>query len=598
MPTERETQMLLSAYQAGVTSPQELANFMAQVSVESGGLGSLDEGFRYTRGIRQITEGAGVRSALREGPEALEAARVEALEGRPERLADLMYGGRMGNDQPGDGYKYHGRGYIQLTGKNQYREAGEALGLDLVNQPELAAQPEHAAAIAVLYWKTNVRPEDRGNVARAGGAINTGDPNLTATHADRRQTKFQEWSSSLTPEVMERLSRGEVALPVVAGARTAEDPTVSSLQQNLNTLGITDANGQRLQIDGNRGGPNSHTNEAIAAFQRQLGVEGQMSNAELLTAAQTALAARRAPVVDQEQPGTPVQATPPAPQRTGPAATRPDTAEPAAPTPLPTTQTLEYGDRGASVLALQERLRIVGATDRDGNELKPDRDYGDRTKEAVEQFQLWTGRETTGVADRDTLQALEAHAEFAAKQRAQGILPGQHLVDNLQPDETVQVRTSGTARPMISAPGVGRPEPRDDGRDEQSNRPAPSQNQTQMFPTDHHDYALFVAIQQQLPKDTPDEKTAEIMHQAKLGGIKRADQLDEVVVENDRALVFGKTSGSYSREVSLGALAPDLNETLQRNQDYDQQQALQMQQFQEQQARINAQAQGGPSLSL
>lgn len=133
-------------------------------------------------------------------------------------------------------------------------------------------------------------------------------------------------------------------------------------------------------------------------------------------------------------------------------------------------------------------------------------------------------------------------------------------------------------------------------RDEQQ-EPTPRQKQAQGFPTDHHDYALFVAIQQQLPKDTPDEKTAEIMHQAKLGGIKRPDQLDEVVVENDRALVFGKTAGSYSQEVSLDAQAPSLNETLQRNQDFDQQQALQLQQFQEQQARIN-QNQGGPTMTM
>jgi putative chitinase len=579
MPTDREAQMLLSAYQAGVTSPQELANFMAQVSVESGGLSRLDEGFRYTRGIRQITVDAGVRSALREGPEALEAARVEALEGRPERLADLMYGGRMGNDQPGDGYKYHGRGYIQLTGKNQYRAAGEALGLDLVNQPELAAQPEHAAAIAVLYWKTNVRAEDRGNVARAGGTINTGDPNLTATHADRRQTKFQEWSSSLTPEVMESLSQGEIALPVVAGARTAEDPAVRSLQQNLNTLGITDANGQRLQVDGDRGGPNSHTNEAIAAFQRQLGVEGQMSNAELLAATQAALGARRAPGVDQEPPGTPEQAAP---------ATLP---------PLPMTQPLGHGDRGASVLALQEHLRMVGATDRDGNELKPDRDYGHRTKEAVEQFQLWTGRETTGAVDRGTLQALQAHAEFAASQRAQGIAPGQHLVDNLQRDAAMQIQASGTSRPATSAPEMGRPEHRNDERDEQPQRSAPAQNRAQTFPSNQPDYALFMAIQSQLPKDTPDEKTAEIMHEAKLGGIKRPDQLDQVVMEGNRTWVFGKTAGFYSREVAFDAPAPALNETLQRTQDFDQRQALHMQQFQEQQVRINDN-QGGPTMSM
>ncbi|MGS8542328.1 glycoside hydrolase family 19 protein, partial [Salmonella enterica subsp. enterica serovar Anatum] len=82
----------------------------------------------------------------------LEQARKEALQGKPEHLAELMYGGRNGNDHPGDGYAYHGRGYIQLTGKSNYRAAAEALQLDLVKHPELASQPENAAKIAVWYW--------------------------------------------------------------------------------------------------------------------------------------------------------------------------------------------------------------------------------------------------------------------------------------------------------------------------------------------------------------------------------------------------------------------------------------------------------------
>ena len=116
MATDRETQLLLDATAAGMTSPRELANFMAQVTHESRDLTRLEEGFRYTKNIAQIP----VRSAMREGPEALEAARIEALQGKPEKLAELMYGGRMGNDEPGDGYKYRGRGYIQLTGKENY----------------------------------------------------------------------------------------------------------------------------------------------------------------------------------------------------------------------------------------------------------------------------------------------------------------------------------------------------------------------------------------------------------------------------------------------------------------------------------------------
>lgn len=65
----------------------------------------------------------------------------------------------LGNIKPGDGIRYHGRGFIQITGRDNYRMAGEALGLPLEQQPELAAKPDVAAKIAVWYWQTRVKPK-------------------------------------------------------------------------------------------------------------------------------------------------------------------------------------------------------------------------------------------------------------------------------------------------------------------------------------------------------------------------------------------------------------------------------------------------------
>lgn len=64
----------------------------------------------------------------------------------------------LGNKVAGDGAKYKGRGFIQITGRYNYKRAGEALGLDLVNQPELAQDPATAAKIAVWFWKHRVQP--------------------------------------------------------------------------------------------------------------------------------------------------------------------------------------------------------------------------------------------------------------------------------------------------------------------------------------------------------------------------------------------------------------------------------------------------------
>ena len=64
----------------------------------------------------------------------------------------------LGNTKVGDGIRYHGRGFIQITGRDNYRMAGEALGLPLEQKPELAATPAVAAKIAVWYWQTRVKP--------------------------------------------------------------------------------------------------------------------------------------------------------------------------------------------------------------------------------------------------------------------------------------------------------------------------------------------------------------------------------------------------------------------------------------------------------
>lgn len=86
----------------------------------------------------------------------------------PKKAEDL------GNTEPGDGERFKGRGFIHLTGRYNYTKASEALGIDFVENPELAAKTKYAAKIAIWYWMKRVRPKYNGNFDSTTRAINPG----------------------------------------------------------------------------------------------------------------------------------------------------------------------------------------------------------------------------------------------------------------------------------------------------------------------------------------------------------------------------------------------------------------------------------------
>ncbi len=275
MPNQNEIDMLRSARAAGVTTRDEMANFMAQMSHESGGFARLNESFRYTQGLAQVSNK--VPSVLREGREAAEAARLEALEGRPEELARLMYGVRMGNDDAGDGYLYRGRGYTQLTGEANYRAAAVGVDLSLVNEPSLAAERDNAERIAIWFWQARVPQANRDDVFLATQGVNGGINGL----ADR-YNRFDAWHAVLTPEFIVELDAGRVQAgagvrPLVGRPAMEDDALrrletgedVRQLNDNLRTLNIRSANNRPIPVGDTFG---SETEQAIRRFQEQQGL--------------------------------------------------------------------------------------------------------------------------------------------------------------------------------------------------------------------------------------------------------------------------------------------------------------------------------------
>ncbi len=128
------------------------AAFMAQVGHESGQLRRLVENLNYSAAGLAATWPGRFRTANGK-PNAL----AQRLERQPEQIANHVYADRLGNGPTasGDGWRYRGRGLIQLTGRANYRACGSAIGADLLAAPELLEQPEWAAMSAAWFWSSN-----------------------------------------------------------------------------------------------------------------------------------------------------------------------------------------------------------------------------------------------------------------------------------------------------------------------------------------------------------------------------------------------------------------------------------------------------------
>lgn len=220
----------------GITTKKEVSLFLCNILHETGNLRTIEENLRYTTPER----------LMKVWPSRFKTvSAAKPYVNNPEKLANNVYANRMGNGNQasGDGWKYRGRSYPQLTGKDAYKSVGNIIGLDLLNKPDLLLDRKNGVLCGAGFWKW------KG--IKVGTATTVRDVTIKwngGTHGLAERQKLFDAAMKYLPDSN---------IDIVA-KRGDRNDTVKTIQSKLNNLGYG------LDADGAFG---LMTRDAIMAFQ-------------------------------------------------------------------------------------------------------------------------------------------------------------------------------------------------------------------------------------------------------------------------------------------------------------------------------------------
>ena len=170
----------------GIDTPLKMCHFLAQCHHESGGFKITQENLNYgAKGLRGTF------------PKYFPTDEIATkYERQPEKIANKVYSGRMGNIELGDGWRYHGRGFIQLTGKDNYKAFSASIGEDCVASPDLVATKYPLASAAWFFSKNCLKKctsNDVASITSVSKCVNGGTIGI-----DDRIKHFNEYHKILS----------------------------------------------------------------------------------------------------------------------------------------------------------------------------------------------------------------------------------------------------------------------------------------------------------------------------------------------------------------------------------------------------------------
>lgn len=212
----------------GITDPKYIAATLGNVMKETGGK-SISENLNYGK-----TDNSRIRQIFGSRAAGKSDAELDDIKKDPSKMGEMMYGKdtkmgqQMGNTEPGDGFKYRGRGFIQLTGKSNYAAASKAVYGDdrLVTNPDMVNQPQVAADVSAWYMK-----KGKASMAKSMG-IDEG--NMTQDQANLLATSqiaggdVRKKGSYLSGEVMNKVTAYSSQMAGIAGAPSTPSATAAT----------------------------------------------------------------------------------------------------------------------------------------------------------------------------------------------------------------------------------------------------------------------------------------------------------------------------------------------------------------------------------